>query len=70
MFICFQVVGNANALMQSDDWAALIGDAKSRKCFVDMDSIPKELLVMKGSSNTPGKNSTSNMRSSRSGGLR
>ncbi|OAY84452.1 putative ATP-dependent helicase C29A10.10c [Ananas comosus] len=64
------VVGNANALMQSDDWAALIGDAKSRKCFVDMDSIPKELLVMKGSSNTPGKNSTSNMRSSRSGGLR
>ncbi|CAA6658041.1 unnamed protein product [Spirodela intermedia] len=35
------VVGNANALMQSDDWAALITDAKSRKCFMDLDSIPR-----------------------------
>ncbi|XP_072990677.1 uncharacterized protein [Typha latifolia] len=63
------VVGNANALMKSDDWAALIADAKSRNCFTDMDSIPKEFLVMKGSSSTPVKNS-SNMRSLRAGGQR
>ncbi|XP_017701394.2 helicase sen1-like isoform X2 [Phoenix dactylifera] len=61
------VVGNANALMQSDDWAALIEDAKVRKCFMGMDSIPKELLVLKGSASTP-KVSSNNMRSSRSAG--
>jgi senataxin len=39
-------VGNANALMQSDDWAALVEDAKSRKCYMDMESIPKEFLSL------------------------
>ncbi|KAJ6854345.1 putative ATP-dependent helicase-like [Iris pallida] len=56
------VVGNANALMQSDDWAALITDAKLRKCFMDMDSIPKEFLVPKGGPRGQGEfssNSTS-----------
>lgn len=42
------VMGNANALMQSDDWAALITDAKARKCYMDMDSLPKEFLITKG----------------------
>ncbi|XP_074264164.1 putative helicase MAGATAMA 3 [Silene latifolia] len=42
------VMGNANALVQSDDWAALIADAKARNCYMDMDSLPKELLVTKG----------------------
>ncbi|XP_078436793.1 uncharacterized protein LOC144707525 [Wolffia australiana] len=39
------VVGNASALMQSEDWAALIADAKARKCFMDVDSIPKDFLL-------------------------
>ncbi|XXG87505.1 hypothetical protein AAC387_Pa11g2173 [Persea americana] len=43
------VMGNANALMQSDDWAALISDARARDCFVSMDSIPKDFLVPKAS---------------------
>ncbi|XP_077213886.1 uncharacterized protein LOC143848744 isoform X3 [Tasmannia lanceolata] len=47
------VMGNANALMQSDDWAALILDAKARDCYVAMDSIPKEFLVPKASIYTP-----------------
>ena len=33
-----QVIGNAAALMQSEDWAALIADAKERGCFVTMNS--------------------------------
>lgn len=37
-------MGNANALVQSDDWAALIDDAKARKCYLDMHSLPKEFL--------------------------
>ncbi|XVF36750.1 hypothetical protein REPUB_Repub19eG0085300 [Reevesia pubescens] len=36
------VMGNANALVQSDDWAALIADAKARNCYKDMDSLPKD----------------------------
>ncbi|GMI64866.1 hypothetical protein like AT4G30100 [Hibiscus trionum] len=36
------IMGNASALVQSDDWAALIADAKTRNCFMDMDSLPKE----------------------------
>ncbi|XP_074264312.1 putative helicase MAGATAMA 3 [Silene latifolia] len=44
----FWVMGNANALVQSDDWAALIADAKARNCYMDMDSLPKEFLVTKG----------------------
>ncbi|XP_077249953.1 uncharacterized protein LOC143889575 isoform X2 [Tasmannia lanceolata] len=65
------VMGNANALMRSDDWAALISDAKARNCFVDMDSIPKEFLVPKPSVYTPlaGK-SFSNMRAIKMSGAR
>ncbi|XXG70707.1 hypothetical protein AAC387_Pa07g0124 [Persea americana] len=64
------VMGNANALMQSDDWAALISDAKSRNCYADMDSIPKDFLVTKASyTPVPGKNS-SNTRGMRMGGPR
>ncbi|XP_058085569.1 uncharacterized protein LOC131232997 isoform X2 [Magnolia sinica] len=65
------VMGNANALMQSDDWAALIGDAKARNCFVDMDSIPKDFLVPKAPAYTPlpGK-ASSNMRGMRMNGPR
>ncbi|OIW17097.1 hypothetical protein TanjilG_20201 [Lupinus angustifolius] len=61
------VMGNANALVQSDDWAALINDAKSRNCYKEMDSLPKDFMVSKGSAHTPlpGKGS-SNMRGLRS----
>ncbi|KAK6115467.1 hypothetical protein DH2020_007736 [Rehmannia glutinosa] len=38
------VMGNANALVQSDDWAALIADAKARSCYLDMDSLPKDFI--------------------------
>ncbi|XP_057794534.1 helicase sen1-like isoform X2 [Salvia miltiorrhiza] len=38
------VMGNASALVQSDDWAALIDDAKARNCYLDMDSLPKEFI--------------------------
>ncbi|KAK3157325.1 hypothetical protein QOZ80_2AG0119440 [Eleusine coracana subsp. coracana] len=64
------VVGNANALMQSEDWAALIADAKARKCFMDLESIPKDFLPMKGPSNTPGRNPSNNIRNMRTGGPR
>lgn len=65
-----QVMGNANALVQSEDWAALINDAKSRNCYMDMDSLPKDFLVSKGPVYTslPGK--PSNMRGMRSAGPR
>ncbi|XP_028801319.1 helicase sen1 [Neltuma alba] len=65
------VMGNANALVQSDDWAALIADAKSRNCLMDMDSLPKDFVVPKGPAYAPlpGKGS-SNMRSLRSSGPR
>lgn len=64
-------MGNATSLMKSDDWAALIADAKGRNCYMDMDSIPKDLLVSKGPSYTPlpGK-VLSNMRGLRSAGPR
>lgn len=65
-----QVVGNANALTQSDDWAALINDAKARNCFKDMSSIPKEFMGMKGPAYTAGKVSSNNMRSFRNSGHR
>ncbi|PWA95861.1 helicase MAGATAMA 3 [Artemisia annua] len=39
------VMGNASALVQSEDWAALIADAKARKCYMDMDSIPKDFMA-------------------------
>ncbi|KAL1367109.1 hypothetical protein AAHE18_02G028200 [Arachis hypogaea] len=65
------VMGNANALVQSDDWAALIIDAKSRNCYMEMDSLPKDFMVSKGPTYTPlpGK-ASSNMRGMRSGGQR
>lgn len=46
-------MGNANALVQSEDWAALINDAKSRNCYMDMDSLPKDFQVSKGPSYAP-----------------
>ncbi|KAJ0987929.1 hypothetical protein J5N97_006285 [Dioscorea zingiberensis] len=64
------VVGNANALMQSEDWAALVGDSKSRKCFMDMDKIPKEFLVPRGSAYLSAKASSNNLRSLRTSGQR
>ncbi|KAF9610312.1 hypothetical protein IFM89_021982 [Coptis chinensis] len=62
------VMGNANALMQSDDWAALITDAKSRNCYLDMDALPKDFINAKGGAYTqlPVKAST-NTRGSRTG---
>ncbi|KAJ7959043.1 p-loop containing nucleoside triphosphate hydrolase superfamily protein [Quillaja saponaria] len=65
------VMGNANALVQSDDWAALIADAKTRNCYMNMDSLPKDFLVAKGPAYTPlpGKIS-SNARGLRSTGPR
>lgn len=65
------IMGNANALTQSDDWDALIKDAKARSCYMDMDSLPKDFLVPKGPSYTPlpGK-VLSNVRGLRSGGPR
>ncbi|KAB1206603.1 Helicase sen1 [Morella rubra] len=65
------VMGNANALMQSDDWAALIADARGRSCYRDMDSLPKDFLIPKGPAYTPLPSKvSSNMRGLRSGGHR
>ncbi|KAI3685395.1 hypothetical protein L6452_34637 [Arctium lappa] len=41
------VMGNASTLVQSDDWAALIADAKTRECYMDMDSLPKDFMAPK-----------------------
>lgn len=61
------MVGNANALMQSEDWGALIEDAKSRKCYMDMDTIPKEFLPLgKGSSSNTSIKNSNNTRGFRS----
>lgn len=64
-------MGNANALVQSEDWAALIADAKARNCYMDMDSLPKDFLASKGPPYTPlpGK-VPPNMRGLRSAGPR
>lgn len=64
-------MGNANALVQSDDWAAIIADAKARNCYMDMDAVPKDFLVSKGPAYTPlpGKSSF-NARGLRSAGSR
>ncbi|KAJ4701299.1 p-loop containing nucleoside triphosphate hydrolase superfamily protein [Melia azedarach] len=40
------VMGNANALIKSDDWSAMITDAKARNCYMDMDSLPKEFSAL------------------------
>ncbi|GFY85806.1 P-loop containing nucleoside triphosphate hydrolases superfamily protein [Actinidia rufa] len=62
------VMGNASSLVKSDDWSALIADAKARNCYLDMDSLPKDFLVPKdpGYAPLPGKVS-SNFRGLRSG---
>lgn len=64
-------MGNANALTHSEDWKALIADAKSRNCYMDTESLPKDFLVPKGAVYTPlpGK-APLNMRGMRSGGPR
>lgn len=38
------VMGNAAALKQSNDWSALIDDAKARGCYMDMDSLPRDFF--------------------------
>lgn len=63
-------MGNANALLKSDDWAALINDAKARNCYMDVDSLPKEFLAPKGPSHSQLQGKASNMRGVRSSGLR
>ncbi|XP_062099358.1 uncharacterized protein LOC133805247 [Humulus lupulus] len=64
------VMGNANALTQSDDWGALIADAKARNCYMDMDSIPKDFLALKGPYNPLSGKMLPNMRGLRSSGPR
>lgn len=61
------VMGNANALVQSEDWAALIADAKTRKCYMDMDTLPKDFLLPKAASHAPPPTNMSNNRGLRSG---
>ncbi|XAR48574.1 hypothetical protein NMG60_11031443 [Bertholletia excelsa] len=62
------VMGNANALVQSDDWAALIADAKARNCYMDMNSLPKDFLVSKAAAFAPAPGKVlSNFRGLRSG---
>ena len=56
--------------MQSEDWAALVADAKARKCFMDLSSIPSDFLPTKNSSNTGGMNSSNNTRNMRASGPR
>ncbi|KAK4859349.1 hypothetical protein QYF36_004082 [Acer negundo] len=63
------VMGNANALVQSDDWAALIADAKVRNCYMDMDSLPKEFLALV-SAKGPGYTSSQGKISNNARGLR
>ncbi|XWS23864.1 hypothetical protein CRYUN_Cryun28dG0051900 [Craigia yunnanensis] len=73
------VMGNANSLVQSDDWATLIADAKARNCYMDMDSLPKDFLKdllskdfsgPRGLGYPPSQGKASNMRGSRSAGPR
>ncbi|TYG69709.1 hypothetical protein ES288_D05G252800v1 [Gossypium darwinii] len=73
------VMGNASALVQSDDWAALIADAKARNCYMDMDSLPKdftkdllpkEFSGPRGLGYSPSQGKASNMRGLRSAGPR
>ncbi|KAM7516799.1 hypothetical protein LguiA_006382 [Lonicera macranthoides] len=63
------VMGNANALMKSEDWAALIADAKARNYYMDMDTLPKDFLVPRGPAYAPPP-AKAPMRGLRSGGLR
>ncbi|THG06572.1 hypothetical protein TEA_023293 [Camellia sinensis var. sinensis] len=61
------VMGNANALVKSDDWAALITDAKARNCYLNMDSLPKDFLMPKAPAYVQSGKVSSNLRSLRSG---
>lgn len=56
-------MGNANALVQSEDWAALIADAKTRKCYMDMDSLPKDFLPPMAASHAPPPTNNRGLRS-------
>ncbi|GMI82863.1 hypothetical protein like AT4G30100 [Hibiscus trionum] len=73
------VMGNASALVQSDDWAALIADAKARNCYMDMDSLPKDFTKdvlpkdfsgPRGLGYSPSQGKASNMRGLRFAGPR
>lgn len=64
------VMGNANALMQSEDWAALIADAKARGCYMGMDSLPKDFLMSKVPVFNSVQDRDSSMRGLRSSGSR
>ncbi|KAK8691905.1 hypothetical protein V6N13_075398 [Hibiscus sabdariffa] len=73
------VMGNAKALVQSNDWASLIADAKARNCYVDMDSLPrdfqkdlvsKEFTRPRGFGYPPSHGKASNTRSLRTAGPR
>lgn len=62
-------MGNANSLIKSDDWAALIADAKARNCYLDMDSLPKDFILPKSLPSAPSPvKVSSNLRGFRSGG--
>ncbi|KAH9289426.1 hypothetical protein KI387_033543, partial [Taxus chinensis] len=37
-------IDKAAALKQSSDWSALFEDAKSRDCFMDMESVPRDCI--------------------------
>lgn len=65
-------MGNASTLVQSDDWAALIADAKTRECYMNMDSIPKDFMGPKVPPATygPPQARFSNMRGLKRPGLR
>ncbi|KAL9257030.1 putative ATP-dependent helicase C29A10.10c, partial [Drosera capensis] len=65
------VMGNASSLMLSEDWAVLIADAKSRNCYMDMDSLPKDFLAQKEPFYAPPYSSKfSSVKMSRQGGSR
>lgn len=66
LLFSLQVMGNANALVKSEDWAALIADAKTRKCYMDMDSLPKEFLLPRSASHAPPPTKMANNRGYRS----
>ncbi|XP_057502593.1 helicase sen1-like isoform X2 [Actinidia eriantha] len=64
------VMGNGNTLVQSEDWSALIADAKQRNCYLTMDSLPKDFLAPKAPASGPSPVSvSSNLRGLRSGGI-
>lgn len=64
------VMGNAAALKQSNDWSALIDDAKARGCYMDMDSLPRDFFPSRHSSfaSSQARPLPPNMRTLRLGG--